>query len=290
MRRRFFPLLLGLLTLPLAAVQAESSVWVASNGTATVFLCGSVHILRSADYPLPAEYGQAYRRSRRVVQEIDLSEMEKPESRKKLMASMFYTDGTTLKEHVSDKAYARLEAYCGKRHMALENFKGCRPWALAMTLMMMELKRLQVQPTNGVDRVFDLRAREDGKPVGGLETMDEQLGFLTLIDKGLDDDQVIQSVDELEDLGAKINDMVDAWRTGDEKKLQETMLKEFKDYPKLYQALVADRNRKWVPRIEEFLKGRENVMVVVGAAHLVGDDSVVAMLRKKGYRVEKLGK
>ena len=289
-KSRIHCLFLALLLVPFSTLFAESSVWVASNGTSTVYLAGSVHVLRAADYPLPPEFERAYRQAGRVALEVSLAEMENPAVREKLQDCAVYKDGTTIQEHLSPKAYARVKEFCEKRKYPLARLQACRPWSLAMTLMMLELHRLGVEPTNGVDRVFDARAHQDAKPVEGLETVDEQIGFLTLIDKGLDDDQIIQSIAELEDLDAKLSTMIQAWRTGDEKGLQEVMLKEFTNYPNLYQALLVDRNRKWLAKIEGFLKGPDRVLVVVGAAHLVGDDSVVAMLRKKGYKVEKLGK
>lgn len=280
-----------LVALVLASVwtaRAESSVWVVSSGTSTLYLAGSCHVLRAADYPLPPEFNQAYQRADRLAFEVSLEEMKKPGVEEMLRSCAVYTNGTTIHDHLSSQAYARVQDFCRKRDYPLARLQTCRPWALAMTLMMLELKRIGVQPTNGVEYAFDARARADGKPVEGLETVAEQVGFLTLIDKGMDDEQIRQTIAELEDLDTTMSDVVAAWRTGDEKKLQAILLKAFTDSPKLYQALLADRNRKWIGKIEGYLKSRERVLVIVGAAHLVGEDGVVALLRKKGYTVTKL--
>ena len=70
--------------------------------------------------------------------------------------------------------------------------------------------------------------------------------------------------------------------------MEKTLLKSFEDYPKLYDVFVAQRNRKWLPRIETFLRDNDNYLVVVGVGHLTGKDSLVGMLRQKGYKVEQL--
>ena len=280
--------ILGMLAISASSALAESSVWVVSSGTNTLYLAGSCHVLRAADYPLPPEFDRAYRQASRVTLEVSLAEMQQPEIAAKLNSCAVYTNGTTLQMNLSAKAYARVQAFCRQRDYPLDRLQSSRPWSMAMTLLLMEMQRLNIQPTNGVDCLFDARAHADGKPVEGLETVDDQIGFLTLIDKGLDDDQVIQTMAELEKLETSLSGLVAAWRAGDEKTLQALAHDEFSDSPKLYQALIVDRNRKWIGRIESYLKGPERVMVIVGAAHLVGDDGVVALLRKKGYTVRKL--
>lgn len=72
--------------------------------------------------------------------------------------------------------------------------------------------------------------------------------------------------------------------------MEELYIKDLKLYPKLYQTLIVDRNDKWVRNIEGYLNGSGNTMVVVGAAHLVGADGLVNLLRKRGYKVIKLQK
>jgi uncharacterized protein len=288
MTTKHLRILVAILLAGVWTARAESSVWVVSSGTSTVYLAGSCHLLRAADYPLPPEFELAYRQANRVALEVSLAEMGTPEAREKLNDCAVYTNGTTIQTHLSPKAYAQVQAFCDKRRYPLARLQSCRPWSLAITLMVLEMQRLRIQPTNGVDRVFDAMARQDGKPVEGLETLDDQIGFLTLIDKELGDDQIGQAITELEELGARLTDLLAAWRKGNEAALQALTHKEFAEYPKLYQALIVDRNRKWTGKIETYLKGPDRVMVIVGAAHLVGDDGVVAMLRKKGYTVKKL--
>jgi uncharacterized protein YbaP (TraB family) len=289
MRPRLLPATLTLLVILLAGeARAESSVWVVASPTSTVYLAGSFHVLRSSDYPLPPEFEAAYGQSAKVVFEVPPGGMEEPEVQVRLARMAVYEDGGTLQQHLTPRAYGRLEAFCRERGYSLTQFQSFRPWMLTMTLMILEMQRLGLQPTGGVDEFFDTKARQDGKPIDGLETVDEQIDFVTLLDRGMDDELVIQTVGELQQLGAKLTAFVNAWKTGDERGLEELLLKELKEYPRLYRVLVVERNQRWLKRIEGYLTQRTRVMVIVGAAHMAGPDGLLEGLRKRGYTVAKL--
>ncbi|PKK87040.1 MAG: hypothetical protein CVV64_22815 [Candidatus Wallbacteria bacterium HGW-Wallbacteria-1] len=159
---------------------------------------------------------------------------------------------------------------------------------LSMTLVMREMERLGVKEDSGVDRFFYHKAIKDGKVTGGLETADEQLVFFKLIDVSMGNEQVSETVDYLLHLDNKVQDILNSWRKGDEAAVEAFSLREIKNYPQLYSALIVDRNRKWAKKIENLIHGDRSVMVIVGVAHLVGKDSVVDLLRKSGYQVTKL--
>jgi uncharacterized protein YbaP (TraB family) len=280
---------LGLgLVLVASGAWAESSVWVVRTPTSAVYLAGSCHVLRASDYPLPPEFEAAYRECGKIVFETPPADMKKPEVETKLMQMMIYEDGRTLKQHLTPQAYAKVEAFCKSRGYPLEQLQSFRPWMLSMTLLILEMQRLGLQPAEGVDEFFDQKARRDGKAVEGLETVDEQIGFLTLLDQGMDNEQVVHTISELEQLSVKLSTLVDAWKKGDEQAVAELVLQEFKDQPKLYRALIVDRNQKWLKKIEGYLNQPGREMVIVGVAHLAGRDGLLESLRKLGYKVAKV--
>ena len=280
---------LGLLLVLVAhRAWAESSVWVVTSPTSAVYLAGSCHILRASDYPLPPEFEAAYRQSAKIVFEAPPADMKKPDVEAKLMRMAVYEDGGTLQQHLTPQAYAKVEAFCKSRGYPLEQFKFLRPWTLAMTFMMLEMQRLGLQPAEGVDDFFDSKARKDGKAVEGLETVDEQIGFLTLLDQGMDNEQVVHTIGELEQLNTELSALVNAWKKGDDRGLEELVLQEFKDEPSLYRALIVERNQKWLKKIEGYLNQPGTGMVIVGVAHLAGRDGLVESLRKSGYSVTKV--
>ena len=291
MRLNLFRVTLALFILFNASgVWAESSVWVAISSKATVYLAGSFHMLRASDYPLPAELFRAYNDSRKIIFEVPPGETESPEYMERFLSLATYNDGTTLKEHITTAAYAKAESFCKERNYPLEQYQFFKPTFLVMTLTVSEMNKIGADPQKGIDNFFKDKVVQDGKATGSLETVDQQISLLTSMDAGLGSDQILESIEELKQIEVMLGELLAVWRKGDEAKMEELYIKDLKLYPKLYQTLIVDRNNKWVRNIEVYLNGSGNTMVVVGAAHLVGADGLVNLLRKRGYKVIKLQK
>jgi len=290
MKQFFWKATLGLtmMLLSAAGAWAESSVWVVKGARATVYLAGSCHVLRASDHPLPVEFEKAYGNARKIIFEAPPGDMEKPEYVQKLMAVAIYADGTTLKEHLTPAVYGKAQKFCKEHNYPFEQYQVFRPWMLSMMLAMQEMQRIGVEANYGVDHYFHQKAIRDGKAVSGLETADEQIGFLSLMDGSTGNEQVSETIDDLLQLNSKIGDILAAWRIGDEAGIEAFNLRELKNYPQLYSTLIVDRNKKWVKKIEALINAGENTMVIVGVAHLAGPDSVVNLLRKRGFKVVQL--
>jgi hypothetical protein len=289
MRLNLFRVVLTLFILFTASsVGAESSVWVAKSSKAIVYLAGSFHVLKASDYPLPAEFFTAYKDSRKIIFEVMPGETESPEYMEKFLSLAIYNDGTTLKEHITTAAYAKAESFCKERNYPLEQYQFFKPTFLVMTLTVSEMNKIGADPQKGIDNFFKEKALQDGKALGSLETVDQQLSLLTSMDASLGSDQILESIGELKQMEVMLGELLAVWKKGDEAKMEELYIKDLKLYPKLYQTLIVDRNNKWARNIEEYLNGSGNTMVVVGAAHLVGADGLVNLLRKRGYKVVKL--
>jgi uncharacterized protein len=273
-----------------SGVRAESSVWVASSSKAKVYLAGSFHMLRASDYPLPAEFSTAYQNSRKIIFEVPPGEMDSMEHMGTFLNSAIYSDGTTLKEHISSTAYARVEKFCKEQGYSLEQYQFLKPTMFIMTLTLLEMNKIGADPQNGIDNFFNGKALQDGKDTGSLETVDEQIRLLASIDANWGSDQIIESIEELKQIGTMLGEYLSVWRKGDEARMEDLFIKELKLYPRLYQTLIVDRNNKWVRNIEGYLNGSGNTMVIVGAAHLAGTDGLVNLLRQRGYKVIKLQK
>jgi uncharacterized protein YbaP (TraB family) len=261
---------------------------VARSSKSTVYLAGSFHILRASDYPLPAEFLRAYKDSRKIIFEVPPGETGSPEYMEKFLSLAIYNDGTTLKEHITTAAYAKAESFCKERNYPLEQYQFFKPTFLVMTLTVSEMNNIGADPQKGIDNFFKEKAMQDGKALGSLETVDQQLSLLTSMDASLGSDQILESIGELKQMEVMLGELLAVWKKGDEAKMEELYIKDLKLYPKLYQTLIVDRNNKWARNIEEYLNGSGNTMVVVGAAHLIGADGLVNLLRKRGYKVVKL--
>jgi uncharacterized protein YbaP (TraB family) len=247
-------------------------------------------MLRASDYPLPAEFFTAYKNSGKIIFEVQPDEAENPEHMGDLLSGAVYIDGTTLKDHISSAAYAKAEKFCKERNYPLEQYQVLKPTMFVMTLTLLETEKIGADPRKGIDNFFKERAVQDGKATGSLETMDQQIRLLSSIDASVGSDQILESIDELKQIEVMLGEYLAAWRKGDEPQMEDLYIKELKRYPQLYQTLIVDRNNQWVRNMESYLNGSGNTMVIVGAAHLVGPDGLVNLLRKRGYKVVKLQK
>ncbi len=273
-----------------SGVWAESSVWVVSSSKANVYLAGSFHVLRSSDYPLPAEFFTAYKNSGKIVFEVPSNAAEGLEHMGDFLNGAMYTDGTTLKDHMTQAAFTKMETFCKERNYPLEQYQSFKPAMFLTMLTVLEMKRIGADPQKGVDYFFQEKALQDGKSTGSLETVDQQLKLLLAMDEGMGSDQIIESIDEFRQIEAQLGEYLAVWRKGDEAGMEELFIKDFKNYKKLYQTLIVDRNNKWMTDITGFLNGPGNTMVIVGAAHLAGQDGLINLLRKRGYKVVKAQK
>jgi uncharacterized protein YbaP (TraB family) len=149
------------------------------------------------------------------------------------------------------------------------------------------MQRANFSARYGVDLQLSARAVADKKKIVGLEPVDLQLGMFDKVSEADQERMVLQSVGP--DSSARmLTKIKDAWATGDTKTLDHLLNEGLKGSPGLFKALVTDRNSSWIPKIAELIQGNEDALVVVGAAHLVGKQGIVQMLRDKGYVVEQM--
>jgi uncharacterized protein YbaP (TraB family) len=128
------------------------------------------------------------------------------------------------------------------------------------------------------------RARADGKPIEGLETVVDQLG---IFDSRSVDEQARFLVDAADDVPAMHDDLarlIDAWRAGDLAGLEREFDKERAESPALYDELLGARNRRWMPKIEALFGQERNYLVLVGTLHFVGRDGLLELLLRAGHK------
>jgi uncharacterized protein YbaP (TraB family) len=162
-----------------------------------------------------------------------------------------------------------------------------KPWFVALTMMAIKFQQLGLDPNLGVDRYLAARAKDGGKPTSGLETFEFQVTLLDQLSKRDQELMLRETVAEMDQLDQNFNQIVQSWLKGDSASLEALLLASMREYPDLYQKIIVDRNRRWLPQIEKMIEQGEGAMVVVGAAHLVGQDGVIEMLKTRGYRLEQ---
>lgn len=258
----------------------------------TVYLAGSVHVLRPEDNELPSGFELAYADAEALVMELDLDEVDPARIQSYMLENSLLDPTTSLRELYGPKRYEKVEAGAARMGLPLAGLQQLKPWAVALMLAQLELARMGLDPEQGVEQQLAKRARADDKPLGGLETLAEQLDVLNDLSVSDQAKFLELSIEEAEtgSLPESVDTLIGAWRRGDTELLSKLLLDEYARFPSLYRPLVEERNRRWLPQVERLLKADQDTMVVVGALHLVGDDGLLKLLEARGYKARRVSR
>lgn len=270
-----------------AAAQEKSLLWQVSRDGKSIYLLGSIHYLRQNHYPLNPTILKAFDASKRLVLEIDLNSTTMESAQKITIEKAVYRDGSGLSKNVSTDTYEMASRRASELGLDMRILEPMRPWFASLTMTAIQLQRMGLDPKFGVDRYLAARAKSTGKPTAGLETLEYQLSAFDRLSAKEQESMLRETVGELERLDKNINDIVNTWLRGDADELASLLLTGMREYPDLYEKVLLERNRRWVGEIEKLVGQGSDALVVVGAAHVVGKDSVIEMLKVKGFEVEQ---
>jgi uncharacterized protein YbaP (TraB family) len=290
-QRVLLTLALLLLALPVPAVaesgadQATTFLWRVHGDNATVYLLGSVHAMREDSYPLPPAMETAFDSVEKLVFEVDLDDLGSAAIQ--MLAAGTLDGEETLEEIVGPASWTRLMIHVEKTSFPSGMFQRMKPWMAAVTITALAMTEAGYLPSAGIDAYFSRRAEETGKERIALETVEFQVGLFA----GLTAEQSLAflryTLVDLETVIPELDELLEHWRAGEVAAVEALMAEGFDEFPELLDTMVTDRNRTWMAPIEGLLAGDSDAMVVVGALHLVGEEGVVNLLRKKGYTVER---
>jgi uncharacterized protein len=266
--------------------EAASCVWkVTSPNGGTLFLGGSIHALRSSDYPLPAAYNRALEASSRLVLETEVDPQAVKAATRNLLAAGQYPKGDSLKNHVDPRTYQYVKHFFALQNVPEEKYSRFRPWFIDIMLERPPSENSQL----GVEEYLVGRARTNHKTIDGLENAQEHYAlFVGLNDKQSEALLLIFFINLGRGDTGGLDKMLSAWKRGDVDILLAQTRDAFRDFPAFDDRLIGARNRRWIPKIEAYLKSGQTVFVVAGAAHFGGTGGVLALLRARGYHVEQL--
>jgi uncharacterized protein YbaP (TraB family) len=267
---------------------AKSCLWKAVGKDSTVYLLGSVHLLKSNAYPLSQAIEEAFRESTKLVLEVKMDSLNSPDSQQMVLAKALLPEGKTLNQILSPATYQAVREKVEVLGLDIEALKRMKPWFLSLSLVAMKMQQLGYDAQYGVDRHFFDRATKAKMEVLGLETAEFQISLLDSLPAKTQEESLLQTLKELDQFEAEFDQIVQAWATGHEKQLDRLLLESFEEYPDVYAKLIRDRNRNWLPKIEGHFVNGKKTLVVVGAAHLVGRDGLIELLKQKGYALEQL--
>lgn len=267
-----------------AAALADAAVYEVSNGHEKLYLAGTIHLLRKQDFPLPPEFDIAYQLSTKIYFETDLQKARSSEFGQRFAQAMLLPSNRTIKDELHPDVWRALQNYADHNQYPLPQTMMYSPALLSILITMHEVKKIGVG--DGVDVFYEKAAQNDNKFIGELETCDDVIASMRVFAKE-DANKIIKStLADVASLKGDLEKVIAQWRRGDidalEKDLADKMRRET---PLEYQALIVDRNKKWLPQIEQMLMTPETEMVFVGSLHLSGKFGLVAQLKKSGYSV-----
>jgi uncharacterized protein YbaP (TraB family) len=263
-------------------------VWLVEGESNSIYLLGSVHMLRKSDHPLPSVIESAYVDADSLLMEIDMDDLDPVASQALVTRLGVLNDDRSLRELMGPERYAKAAAAALAMDIPIEMLDKTEPWLAAITVEQLALNRIGFNPIYGVELHLMAKAVADGKEIAGFESIEEQIRFLDGLSLDAQIELLLQTLDESIDISSEMDRMIDAWRHGDVQYLEENMLSDMQQYPELYRRLVVDRNQRWVDTIQAMLDDDENYLIVVGALHLIGDDGVPDLLSRLGVNVSQM--
>ncbi|MFO1069838.1 MAG: TraB/GumN family protein [Geminicoccaceae bacterium] len=265
------------------------ALWVVRDADSTLYLFGTIHIRRpGADWG-SAAVREALDGSETVWTEVDLDEGESDRQAAMLLAAG--TSGVpTLLASVEPGRRDQLLAAAGELGIPEAQLDRMEPWLAALLITVIPMTRAGYDPQAGIDEAVVAEARAQGKALAWLETPQRQIAMFDGLSPQLQLAFLYETLDGYADGPAAIGALEQAWERGDTESLDDEVVGAMAErYPELYAVLITDRNRLWADRLALILHGSGTDFVAVGAGHLVGEQSVPALLEAKGYKVERVG-
>jgi uncharacterized protein YbaP (TraB family) len=264
-------------------------LWKVSDADSTVYLLGSFHLLKKTDYPLPADVEQAFGDAERLVFEVAPEELADPSVPMRMMQRAVQPGDAAFGKVAPAPVADQVRAELTKLGLPAAQFDQFEPWMVSITMVTVLAQKLGYAGEDGLDRHLMQRAKDAGKPTAGLETLDSQLDAMDATPVAEQLASLAESVADGEDMGARLDELHAAWRAADVASLEKLAVDEMRTKtPDTYRRLNVERNRAWMPKVQALLDGRDDALVVVGAVHLLGRDGLVAQLKSRGLRVERV--
>ena len=269
------------------AATGKSFLWKVHSGQKVLYLAGSVHALGADSYPLSAAYESAFNSSGTLVEEINLAEAEQLAAAPLLLSKGLYTDGRTFESAVGKDTATLVATRLKATGIPMEMIRTMKPWMVMLLITAFEAQKAGLDAALGLDKYFFDKARGASKPVLALETAESQIDRFDKMPETLQEQMLRSTLTELDSQQNSVAAMINAWKTGDAAALEKMSLSSFDGYRGAYSSLIVERNNNWVPQIEACMAKPQPCFVVVGAAHLIGPDGLLTLLKKKGYKIEQ---
>ena len=262
-------------------------LWTVRSDANVLYLAGSVHALGADAYPLPAVFEKAFEASDTLVEELDLADAASLSAMPMLLAKGLYRDGRTFESAVSKETATMVAQYFKQTGLPMQMIRPMKPWMVMLMLTAFEVQKAGLDASRGLDKYFYDKAVAAKKPVIGLETAEFQIDRFDNLPDVVQEQMLRSTLTELDTRSNELKSMIVAWQRGDTATLENSVRSSFAAYPAAYTSLIAERNRNWIPQLQMCLSSPTPCFVVVGAAHMVGPDGLLALLQQRGYKVDQ---
>ena len=290
-----FPLVLAQEKVEGGVAVAESAgsdqglLWKISSSTGTVHLFGSIHLASEEMYPLPEKVEAAFKGAEQLVVEVNVGPEQQAELGQIMKAKGIYPAEESLTDHISDEIEEQLTSYLEGAGMPAATFNRFEPWLVALTISVLELQKLGLDPMLGIEQHFLAKAK-GSKPIVELETAEDQLSLFDGLPAGLQQLMLKKTLLEIDRMAEEMEEMIDVWSRGDTAAMEVLIYESLEEAPELapvFEKLFTERNLTMADKIAGLLGTDSSYFVLVGAGHLVGDDGIVALLKEKEFSVER---
>ena len=276
---------------PAAVVAAPAGsgprLWVVKDADSTLYLFGTVHVLKAETPWGRARLDQAFASADEYWFEIaDINDVA---GAVPIIQTKGVSPDRPLSSLLTAEERADLDAAARSIGATAAQMDPLRPWFAALQLAMASITKAGYLPQNGGDQVLHARAAATGKPIKGFETMPQQIGFIADMSEEAQLAMLRSGLKEFDQAPEFLGRMVGAWSTGDVDALDTLIGQEMKAHsPEMYEVMLTRRNADWTDQIMKMLEGSGTAFISVGAGHLAGADSVQAMLAARGVTIEEV--
>lgn len=270
-----------------AIVDADPALWVVKDDDTTIYLFGTIHALKPGLGWFDEAIKDAFDKSDQLMLEVVLPE-DQNEMVKTMIPMAIDQSGKGLPSRLSADELKAYQAAMTGLGIPANQFDMFEPWLPAMTLAVLPLTKLGYDPEQGAEKQLTRQAKAAGKPVAGLESLTEQLGFFDKMPETVQVAFLNAAVRELDNMGPQLDKMVALWAKGDPQTLGTLMNDSMKDTPEVADILLNQRNARWADTLKARMDQPGTVFVAVGAGHLAGDKSVQNLLQQRGLTVTRI--
>jgi len=267
-------------------VMAKPALWVVKDKDTTIYLFGTVHLLRPEIRWLDGGIKAAYDASPEV--RLEMIEPEPAAMQELIVKLALDPAGKPLSEKLGTETATLWRKTAGEMGLPVQQFEALKPWFAATVVSVTAVQKAGFDPESGVEKQLTTAAKRDGKTMTGFETAEEQLGFFNGLPEAAQIGFLKSSLTELPTSAATLNAMIASWSKGDPDTLATLMNESLVMTPEIGRVLLTDRNKRWASWIAERMKTPGTLFVAVGAGHLAGKDSVQAYLKALKLKAKRV--